>query len=167
MITGRGELTAHDLHLEPAPPTLLRRHRDRARRELYTGEPLRRWFKNALPGLTPTVYSTGLTPFVEACTILGRFAAGARLIVEPDEDTPGDIKLLSPPINSLWELKTGEVRIFGWFHDHDCFVAYSGAGATGLKAAAHYQQHIDAILLFLASTGLTARPGDHFNVITL
>ena len=99
--------------------------------------------------------------------MLGRFAAGARLFVEPDELTPGDIKRLHPPENAIWELKTGDVRIFGWFHDHDCFVAHSGDDATATKANARYSQHINAALTFLSQSGLKALHGDHHHVLTL
>ena len=145
-----------------------RRHRECQPRELYYSPDFRKWARDVLPTIQRTAaYATHESPREEVAVILGRFAVGARLIVEPNEDTPGDIKRLHPPENSIWELKTGDMRIFGWFHAHDCFVANTGGDATTIKANRVYDRHIGDALDFLAQSGLKALEGDHHHVLTL
>src|ERR1700721_819766 len=47
--------------------------------------------------------------------------------------------------NAVWELKTPDVRIFGWFLKKDCFVGVLGNWADGLKAPDLYRGYRIAI----------------------
>lgn len=42
-------------------------------------------------------------------------------------------KLLAPNENNVWELKTGDLRIFGWFLQKDCFLCVFGELADKVK----------------------------------
>src|SRR5262245_4858060 len=43
--------------------------------------------------------------------------------------------VLIPATNGIWELKTADLRIFGWFWKKDCFIA------TNLELAAYIKRH--------------------------
>lgn len=50
-----------------------------------------------------------------------------------DAMTALDVKWLEPQRDGIWELRTSDVRIFGWFHKPRCFIAARGVMATKLK----------------------------------
>ncbi|WP_173980445.1 hypothetical protein [Magnetospirillum sp. UT-4] len=45
---------------------------------------------------------------------------------------------LKPHEDGIWELKTPDVRIFGWFRQKDLFIAVNGMDATEVKAGHYY-----------------------------
>ena len=65
-----------------------------------------------------------------------------------------DCKKLHPLMNSVWELRTSDVRIFGWFPRRSTFVAVGGAMKRDLKGDAErkdpYQPFINEVVTFRA-----------------
>lgn len=49
--------------------------------------------------------------------LLADFCEGVELMADTQ------FKCLIPLENGVWELKTPDVRMFGWFHQKDCFIA--------------------------------------------
>ncbi|AIT79116.1 hypothetical protein JI59_04495 [Novosphingobium pentaromativorans US6-1] len=49
--------------------------------------------------------------------LLADFCEGVEIAVGTQ------FKCLIPQENGVWELKTPDVRMFGWFHQKDCFIA--------------------------------------------
>ena len=49
--------------------------------------------------------------------LLADFCEGVELLADTQ------FKCLKPHENGVWELKTPDVRMFGWFHEKDCFIA--------------------------------------------
>lgn len=43
----------------------------------------------------------------------------------------------------IWELKTPDLRLFGWFHTKDCFVCTDGDDATRVKTYRLYDGYRD------------------------
>jgi len=48
--------------------------------------------------------------------LLADFCEGIEL------DTGTQFKCLRPVAEGVWELKTSDLRLFGWFHARDCFI---------------------------------------------
>lgn len=51
-------------------------------------------------------------------------------------------KLLKPHENSIWELRTDDIRVFGWFVSESCFVACDAATAGDIKNWKGYGRQI-------------------------
>jgi hypothetical protein len=91
-----------------------------------------RWLDEVLPTLTTHIVGGILTPMQQVDTRLAEFGAGAPLRM------PYDFHPLIPNQHAAWEMKTDEVRIFGWFPSRDCFIATHGAPADNVKASQLY-----------------------------
>jgi hypothetical protein len=64
----------------------------------------------------------------------------------------------------VWELKTSDLRIFGWFAHKDCFVAVFGGDATYIKAHDLYPGYLSQTVRFRELLDLDEPkfiPGDH------
>ena len=75
---------------------------------LYVSLKLKLWMENELPALTST-WNTELSCLEQVDALTGEFCAGETLIHGPQ------FHALKPPAECVWALKTGDVRIFGWF----------------------------------------------------
>jgi hypothetical protein len=64
--------------------------------------------ENELPALTST-WNTELSCLEQVDALTGESCAGETLIHGPQ------FHALKPPAECVWALKTGDVRIFGWF----------------------------------------------------
>lgn len=73
----------------------------------------RDWLLNDLPMLETTVVGGRQTPSEQVDDILYRFVTGKALNIGVD------FKHMHPHQDEVWELRTDDVRIFGWFaHEH-------------------------------------------------
>ncbi|AUN33298.1 hypothetical protein [Niveispirillum cyanobacteriorum] len=54
-------------------------------------------------------------------------------------------KNLDPMVDGVWELKTHDVRIFGWFAAPSCFVAVNGALRSALVSHARFTPFIEEV----------------------
>lgn len=57
-----------------------------------------------------------ISPEEQLDALLADFCEGVELLFDEH------FKCLTPHENGVWELKTPDIRIFGWFHQKDCFV---------------------------------------------
>jgi hypothetical protein len=86
-------------------------------REIYGVPDVRQWIENVLPQL-PTEDGASRSPTEEFDDLLFNFISSeGRLRYDKM------FKDLIPASEELWELKTWQLRIFGWFYRKDCFVA--------------------------------------------
>lgn len=84
----------------------------------YTLE-FRAWHEKKL---LPSPKLKGATlPFAQADALIAHYMTGG--IIQPDND----MHILKPKNFNIWEFKTTDVRIFGWFWKRDIFVAAGGA----------------------------------------
>jgi len=95
-------------------------------REFYASPKLRNWIETTLPALVSS-WNIELTP-VEQFDALGAiFAAGDTL-------TFGwHFKPLTHIHHGIWELKTADLRVFGWFPRKDCFVGVVADETSKIK----------------------------------
>lgn len=88
-------------------------------RLLYCTDGFRDWFGRVLPTLKRDRGT--LTPQEQVERQFHDFVLG-----RPQVYNQG-VKSLDPMIDGVWEMKTSDVRIFGWFAARNCFIAVNGA----------------------------------------
>jgi hypothetical protein len=71
-----------------------------------------------------------LSPLEQVAALFGRYLTNVPLVLK------SPISPLRHLDDAVWELKTTDVRIFGWFARKDCFVADGGADVSRLKSGA-------------------------------
>ena len=86
-------------------------------REIYGVPAVRQWITNILPQL-PTESGASRSPTEEFDDLLFNFISSEGRLRYGKM-----FKDLIPASEELWELKTWQLRIFGWFYRKDCFIA--------------------------------------------
>ncbi len=86
------------------------------------------WLIQHLPTLATSI-DADLTPAQQADNLFAEFCAGEPL------DFDGRFKCLFPAENDhgIWELKTPDIRVFGWFYRRDVFMISDVNDATFIK----------------------------------
>ena len=108
-------------------------------REIFMSPKLRDWMAKVLSELGSS-WKIELTPEEQVFALTEIFAAG-RPLAFGTQFNP-----LRPIKNGVWELKTADVRIFGWFHRRDRFVAVVADDATRIKQIGLYAGYVgDAV----------------------
>lgn len=93
---------------------------------IYLSQKLKDWMHNDLPRLQAT-WQTELTCQEQVAELVQGFCAGDEL------DSSTQFHALRPYGQGVWELKTGDVRIFGWFAKKDHFVGVVAHDAYFVK----------------------------------
>jgi hypothetical protein len=73
------------------------------------------WAEEKLPALQ-SVWQIDETPAEQLDAILAEFCAGEPLAAGED------FKCLHPIEDGIWELKTADLRVFGWFYRKETFI---------------------------------------------
>src|SRR5690349_19254280 len=94
------------------------------------------WMSTTLPTLQ-SFFESEITPIEQLDAFLGTYCAGEELVFERQFWPLRHID------KGVWELKTRDLRLFGWFHKKDCFVCTSLDDATKVKAHQLYEGHRD------------------------
>lgn len=115
-------------------------------RMIYGAVDLVTWASNVLPGL-PADRSTE-TPQEQLWDCWLRFCLGEVLHYGTH------FKHLKHAGDGVWELKTVDVRIFGWFPTRDVFVAVEGDTKIELVRNRSYGQHIRSVMAYRSSLPL-------------
>jgi hypothetical protein len=105
------------------------------------------WAQGTLQ-LAPKDRAKVLTPFEQLEEHFYKFIVGRTLVY------PEDYRLLEEHRDGVYELKTHDVRIFGWFPRRRHFVAVKGALKSQLPNKGSYQPFIDIVLAVRASMDL-------------
>lgn len=135
----RGELDRFD-------PVL--RSRQQAARLLYGRQRVWEWIEKNLPDAV-SEHGSLISPLEELDELLNAFCAGDELSFDRQ------IKPLQHWGHGIWELKTKELRIFGWFSSVDVFIACSIDFATRIKAHRLYAGYRDEAVRFRDTLDLT------------
>lgn len=90
--------------------------RDRIERKLYFSSEAMKWLIDDLPGITELVGDSEASPAEQLDSIVYRFSTNKSL------HPWNDIHILSHSEDGVWELKTKDIRLFGYFAEIDCFV---------------------------------------------
>jgi hypothetical protein len=95
-------------------------------REIYASPELHKWITGTLPGMAST-FAIQLTPVEQVVALTDLFCRGERLAFG------FQFKPLTHIADGVWELKTEDIRIFGWFSRKDCFIGVVADDATRIK----------------------------------
>src|SRR5262249_38215357 len=94
-------------------------------------------------------WSRRLTPFEQVDQKLRDFVLGLPMAYEVDR------KQIEGHPYFIWELKTVDIRVFGWFASKGVFVAVAGAMRRNLKPAnKKYSRQIDRTVAFRSALDL-------------
>jgi hypothetical protein len=96
-------------------------------REVFGISSVAEWIKNTLPKL-PTEAGAALTPQEELDDLLFNFISSKGRLVYGKM-----FKDLIPAGDEVWELKTYQLRIFGWMYRKDQFIAVVPSTAVAVK----------------------------------
>jgi hypothetical protein len=114
---------------------------ERAEREMYAFPHVISWFDEVLPTLQPELSLTrehelpgGIqSPIEQVDDIVHDFISGA------DFDVYEKAHFLQPDAEGVWELKTVDVRLIGWFYKRRVFVIANADSAYRCKAIPLYE----------------------------
>ena len=137
-LTERGKLKRYVAELEPP---------EQPERYVYASPAIEAWLTGALPQELCN-WGSNLLPHEQVWVLLHDFVAGIRLI---HTET---CKQLDPLRDGVWELRTVDVRIFGWFPRRCTFLMVCGAMKKTLRRRVHYRPHIQRVIQFRASLDL-------------
>ncbi|SDS02709.1 hypothetical protein [Bradyrhizobium canariense] len=101
--------------------------RDQPLRLLYGTPQFVGWLKEILNGEQPPQLLGRTSAAEQVDDLFHSFLSGEHLIFTRQ------FRVVRAEENAVWELKTPDVRIFGWFMAKDCFVAVFGNWADTIK----------------------------------
>ena len=110
-------------------------------RRLYASKRLMRWMQTDLMAAGST-WKIESTPAEQLDAILNVFVSG-EVLTFSDNFRP-----LRPIGESVWEIKTADVRIFGWFPMLDCFVGVVADLAQRVKEIGLYAGYRGEVIRF-------------------
>lgn len=114
---------------------------------LFTSQRLKAWIENDLPGL-PSALGLQLIPQEQLFALVQIFCSDEPL-------TYGNhFKPLHCRGQGVWELRTEDLRMFGWFPLKDHFVGVVANDATFIKEHDLYQGYIGEVVRFRGQLNL-------------
>jgi hypothetical protein len=117
-------------------------------RAFYAGARLERWILEILPTLEGTSAWSEISPIEQVDDFLALYASGETL-------TYGwTFKPLVHLGDGVWEMKTADVRIFGWFAEFDCFVGVVADSTERTKRHNLYHGYAGVVVRFRDSLDL-------------
>lgn len=96
-------------------------------RLLYGTPGFIRWLRDVLDGAEPPACLGEAAPAEQIDDLFAAFLSGEPLIFTKQ------FRVVRAEDHAVWELKTPDVRIFGWFMAKDCFVAVFGNWTYTIK----------------------------------
>lgn len=111
-------------------------------RTIYQTPEFKAWSNGALKAALP-LDPSDIAPRMQVFDWIKQFLEGQSF------DDPRHFKRMAPVERDVWEFSTVDVRIFGWFHARDVFIAVRGDLVEILKSDpdrpnAIYNEHRDA-----------------------
>ena len=127
----RGDLERVEVDLKP---------RDMPERSFYAFPKVIKWLDEQLPLLQAVLDENRQSPLEQVDFLLYEFVRGASIVHW------NQAHIMRPNRNGVWELKTPDVRFFGWFACKDCFVAAEAASAEQVKAHSLYHGYSNQVV---------------------
>lgn len=134
-------------------------HRRQTSRLVYLKPGVMDWIEEHLPDAQSDCFSE-ITPVEQLDEILNAFCAGESLVHERQ------MKILHHRIHGVWELKTPDLRLFGWFPKKDVFVCTAINFKRLIRDHSLYQGYVGAAVHFRENLDLNEPkfiPGDDPN----
>lgn len=116
-------------------------------RVLYASPRLRSWIEGTLPGLGST-WKIEQSPVEQLDALLQVYASGEPLVFGHS------LKPLTHLGDGVWELKTADIRIFGWFSARDWFIGDAADTAERIKHHKLYRGYANQVVRFRAGLDL-------------
>lgn len=91
-------------------------------RAVFATDGFRAWWEEVLPNLAMDM-DLAVSPAGQIVTLLTDFVSGIRL------EYPDDLAEMRPSEEGIWEFRTADVRVFGFFPGRDVFLAVHGDSA--------------------------------------
>lgn len=110
--------------------------RDLPERRIYMLPRVVTWATEKLPTLE-SVWQVSETPAEQLDAILADFCSGATLVISED------FECLYPVDRGIWELKSGDLRLFGWFYRRETFIWSAACLADTVKDSNLYRGFVD------------------------
>lgn len=120
---------------------------ERENRLFYALPAFVQWVSKDLPGLKP-LDEHDMLPAEQFRSLLRDYLIGRRLNVSDD------YKRLRPREKDVFELKTADLRIFGWFYRRDIFIASFGDSMERVKTHDLYDGYRDETVRLRAALPL-------------
>jgi len=136
-----------DEHKALVELTIRLRSREYAERSFYASPDLFKWLKNDLPGLQQ-IDGSDAHPREQFFILLRHFVTGKPMIRNRM------FRHLRPLERDVFELKTADLRIFGWFLSRDRFVAVAADSVERIKRHDLYAGYIGVVERFRDSLDL-------------
>ena len=108
---------------------------------VYMSERLTKWIDEKLPKLR-SIWDTSFSAEEQFAQLMEDFCGGTTLEFERG------FHVLRPDRNGIWELKTPDVRLFGWFHHRDHFIGVLADDATRIKQYDLYNGYCGDVVRF-------------------
>jgi hypothetical protein len=125
-------------------------HRDQPLRLLYGTPQFVAWLRELLNGAQPSRPLGQASAAEQLDDLFHSFLRGDRLVFTRQ------FRAIRAEENAVWELKTPDLRIFGWFMAKDCFVAVFGNWADTIKDHDLYRGYRIAIRRLRRELGIDA-----------
>ena len=113
--------------------------RDHELRLLYGTPQFIAWLQEVLDGARPARLLGPTSPAEQIDDLFHSFLSGEHLVFTRQ------FRVVRAEENAVWELKTPDTRIFGWFMAKDCFVAVFGNWTDIIKEHDLYRGYRIAI----------------------
>lgn len=124
--------------------------RDQPLRLLYGTPQFIAWLQQVLAGAQPLQRLGHASVAEQIDDLFYSFLSGQQLVFTRQ------FRVVRAEDNAVWELKTPDVRIFGWFMAKDCFVAVFGNWADTIKDHDLYRGYRIAIRRLRRELGIDA-----------
>jgi hypothetical protein len=124
--------------------------RDQPLRLLYGTPQFVNWLRDVLDGAEPSRRLGHASITEQLDDLFYSYLSGQQLIFTRQ------FRVVRAEENAVWELKTPDVRIFGWFMAKDCFVAVFGNWADTIKDHDLYRGYRIAIRRLRRELGVDA-----------
>lgn len=95
-------------------------------RYFYASPRLISWVEEELPAYDRD-HDARLSPADQFVVLLEKFQRGTRL------NHDADVKAISVAEEGIWEFRTTDLRILGWFGDHDRFIGVTAAMKKSIR----------------------------------
>lgn len=110
--------------------------REQEERRIYVFPSVKAWMAETLPGEV-SGWDIESSPLEQLDIFLVKYCSGKELMFERE------VRPLRHIDKGIWELKTADLRMFGWFHAKDCFVCTHANTAHNIKTHGLYAGYRD------------------------
>lgn len=134
-------------------------------RTLYATPKFISWLDHVLPELGHNVLYSDLSPIEQVFAAFAEYCSGENML-----DDKRFKKLRCSPEHFVWEIKTEEVRIFGWIPRKDAFVCCFGESKDQIMLLDSYGRYLAQTVYFRTQLDLDSpkclEEGEIENVIS-